>query len=188
VCVASLVREHLGVATHRLTPLEGPLKILDDRSRLFGIVNPVDLVAVIALIAVALVVANVLFGVKAPTVRSSSGTVRATIFAGALRGWVPDSIKIGDPMNRKGGAAMGKVVAVKTAPSINEIPTATGMLNETRSKIFTDVYITIEGPGNITATSANIQDEQVRSNQEIDIQTPMFEATRAKINGIEKAR
>ena len=164
------------------------MKILDDRSRLFGIVNPVDLVAVIALVAVALVVANVLFGVKATTVQTPTGVVRAVIFAGAIRNFVPDSVKVGDPLNRKAGSAMGKVVAVKTMPSINEVPTALGTLTQTASKVFTDVYLTVEGPGNVTALSANIQDEQLRSNQAIDIQTPTFEATNARINSIEKVR
>lgn len=165
------------------------MKILDDRSRLFGIVNPVDLVAIIALVAVVLVVANVLFGVKAATVvQPQSGVVRAIVFAGAIRDYVPGSIKVGDPMSRVSGNGMGKVVSVKATPAINEIPTATGALKETTSKIFTDVYITVEGPGNITASSANIEDEQVRSNQEIDIQTPTFEALKAHIRNIQKVR
>jgi hypothetical protein len=165
------------------------LKILDDRSRLFGIVNPVDLVAIIAVVAVIVVIANVLFGVRASTVvQPQTGVVRATVYAGSVRDWVPTSVKIGDPMNRKAGNAMGKVVAVQASPAINEVPTADGTLKMTKSKIFTDVYITVEGPGNITDTGANLQDEQLRSNQQLDIQTPLFEATGARIRKIEKVR
>ena len=164
------------------------MKILDERSRLFGIVNPVDLVAIVALVAVALAAANVLFGVKAPTVQSPTGLVRATVFSGSIRNFVPGSIKIGDSVNRKSGSAMGKVIAVKSAPSVNEEVTALGKLKEARSQLLTDVYITIEGKGDITAVSANIEDEQLRSNQEIDIQTPMFEAIRARVTTIEKVR
>ena len=164
------------------------MKILDERSRLFGIVNPVDLVAIVALVAVALVVANVLFGVKAATVRSPTGLVRATVFVSSIRNFTPGSIKIGDPVNRKSGSAMGRVTALRSEPSLNEEVTALGTFNEVRSKLYTDAYITIEGKGDITATSANIQDEQIRTNQEIDIQTPMFESLRARITAIEKVR
>ena len=164
------------------------MKILDDRSRLFGIVNPVDLVAIIALLVAALAIANVLFGVKAATVQSSTGTVRAVVFVGAVRNFVPDSLKAGDPVNRKGGGPMGKVVSVRLTPSTSEQITPAGTLTTTRSKALIDLYVTVEGPGTITPVAANIGDEQLRSNQSIDIQTPMFEATGARVNAIEKVR
>jgi hypothetical protein len=164
------------------------LKILDEKSRLFGIVNPVDLVAVIAVIALIFVVANVLFGVTPAKVTTAKGEVRAVIYAGIVRQFVPGSIKIGDPVNRKGGSSMGRVVDIKAVPAITEEPTAQGMLNYTASKIFTDVYITVQGKGDITPVSANIEDEQLRTNQEIDIQAPTFEATKARVQAITKVK
>ena len=51
------------------------------------------------------------------------------------------------------------------------------------------MFITVEGPGQINdGVSAFMGDEQLRSNQDIDIQTPTFEAVKAKVLGISKAK
>jgi hypothetical protein len=161
------------------------VKILDEKSRLFGIINPVDLLLVIAVIAVVLIVASVLFPSVSPTKSAPKDVVRITVLVGGIRAYVPGSIKVGDPVNRKTGGKMGKVVAIDAVPATFEEPTAVGTLKKATSQIFTDLYITVEGTGQINpGASAFMGDEQVRTNQDIDIQAPTFEAMKARILGI----
>jgi hypothetical protein len=161
------------------------VKILDEKSRLFGMVNPVDLLLIVAVIAALFIAATVLFPSVSPTKPAAKDTVQATILVGGVRNYVPGSIKVGDPVNRKTGGKMGKVVTVDAVPATFEEPTAAGTLKKATSTLFTDIYITIEGPGQINpGVSAFMGDEQLRSNQDIDIQAPTFEAMRSKVLGI----
>lgn len=165
------------------------MKILDEKSRLFGIINPVDLLLIVAVLIVLFIVASVLFPSVSPTKPAPSQKVRVTVLAGGLRDYVPGSIKVGDPVNRKTGGKMGNVVLVDAVPAVFEEPTAAGQLKKATSSLFTDVYVTIEGPGQINpGVSAFIGDEQVRSNQDIDIQAPTFEAVKAKVLDIRKGK
>ena len=102
------------------------MKILDEKSRLFGVINPVDLLLILGVIVVLFIVASVLFPNVSPTKSAPSEVVRATILVGGVRGFVPTSIKVGDPMNRKTGGKMGKVTDVKAQPAVFEEPTAAG--------------------------------------------------------------
>jgi hypothetical protein len=158
------------------------VKILDEKSRLFGIINPVDLLLVVVVLAVVVIVASVLFPNVSPTKPAAKDVVKVTILAGGLRAYVPGSIRIGDPINRKTGGKMGKVVAIDAVPSTFEEPTAAGTLKKATSTVFTDLYVTIEGVGQINpGVSAFMGDEQVRTNQDIDFQAPTFEAVKAKV-------
>jgi len=158
------------------------VKILDEKSRLFGIINPVDLLLVVAVIAALFIVASVLFPSVSPTKPASKDLIKVTILAGGIRGYVPGSIKVGDPINRKTGGKMGKVVAIDAVPATFEEPTAAGTLRKVTSSVFTDLYITIEGAGQINpGVSAFMGDEQLRSNQDIDVQAPTFEAVKARV-------
>lgn len=165
------------------------MKLLDDKKRLFGIVNPVDLLVVLALLAVAFVVASVLFDLRAPKpTAGGSTTVRTTILAGAVREFDPKSVRPGDPAQRKGGGALGKVVAVRVQPAIEEVATSDGKLVKVTSPFLQDVFVTIEGPGDITASTAFMGNEPLRTNAEFDLQTPLFEAAKAKVVSISKAK
>ncbi|TLM72539.1 MAG: DUF4330 domain-containing protein [Actinobacteria bacterium] len=151
------------------------MKLLDDRMRLFGLVNPIDIVAVLLVIAVAVVGYTLLKG-EPPAPPSEKGTVEVVFLAQGIPTVQEDLVKAGDVAARSGGTGkMGEVTAVRFEKSVKEATDATGSVVVVESDLFRDVYVTVRGTGAVTDTGVNLGDERIRVNQVFDLQMPRFQ-------------
>lgn len=160
------------------------MKLLDEKQRLFGIVNPIDAIIVIAVIVAVIAAADILFGVNPKTIRVGHGnrTVEMVVKASAVAFFDPADITAGDKVIRIGGAnVMGTVKSFQAEPAIDENPDAAGKLVVARSTVTTDVYITVDGTGDITSDGAFIGDEQVRVNMPFDLAMPRWQAEKCRV-------
>lgn len=153
------------------------MKLLDEKSRIFGIVNPVDLVAILLAVLVVFVLGSVLFG-KSPTgAMTSAGDKTIEI---VLKGTVPQytdyQFKAGQEISRVSGAGvMGTVTSVEIVPATKESYTAAGVATATVSPLFVDVVLVVRGTGSITNVGASIGPERIRQNQTFEAQMPHFQ-------------
>lgn len=151
------------------------MKLLDDKMRLFGVVNPVDVLAVLLVIAVAVVGYTLLKG-EPPAPPSEKGTVEAVFMTQGIPLVQEDLVKAGDVAARAGGTGkMGKVTAVRFEKALKEVSDASGTVIVARSDVLRDVYITVRGTGAVTDTGVNLGDERIRVNQVFDLQMPRFQ-------------
>lgn len=162
------------------------MKVLDEKRRLFGLVNPVDLVAIILAIALAVLLSVVLFGRSAatPDVSSAQDTIEVVI-AGSTpsTGQVP--IAVGDEVSRFGGiGTMGTVASYTARPAQREM-FEDGNLVLIESLTVTDVEIVVRGKGSITDVAVSIGDERVRQGQALEVLLPHFQMP-GRIISIEK--
>jgi hypothetical protein len=154
------------------------LRILDDKKRLFGIVNPIDAIVIVAVLVGIVVIANVLFGVNPTSVRVGHGSKPVEIVwtAKGVHDFVPADLKVGQKVTRSGGASvMGNIVAVRSAPATEEALTADGAIKLATSPFDRDVFITIRGRGDVTEDGAFLGDEQVRVNMDMDLLAPTWQ-------------
>jgi stearoyl-CoA desaturase (delta-9 desaturase) len=75
------------------------LRVLDDKYRLFGIINPVDLILLVGVVAFALVVINVLFEPLKPVAEKKTEPMQAAIVLSKVRAFDVETLKAGDKIS-----------------------------------------------------------------------------------------
>jgi hypothetical protein len=163
------------------------VRLIDDRNRLFGLVNPIDLLVLAAFVVALLVAANVLFGVfefdDAELV-----DVQFDVTALAVRGFEPGQVKVGDEIFSTVAGRLGEVVVVKAYPSQVEIVGEDSQVVVVESKILTDVRMTVRGRGSADELGYLVGGVRVQNNTRLDIVTSEFEAERAYVSDVEPAK
>jgi len=159
--------------------LGGHVQIIDNKYRLFGVINLIDLAVVIALIAGGFAVYKVLKPSTVPTTGGSSNTktVNYVFYCPQLRNFAPSQIKIGDQVFKTSGKVIGKVTAVRsvaTPMDVYDLPTQA--MKPSGSAIATDVYVTVVGQGQPLPTGVAVSDLLLHANQPVPIMTSTFES------------
>jgi hypothetical protein len=164
------------------------MRLLDERYRLFGIVNPIDLVVILVVLAGAFVAANLLFGKAQPqAVQKNTIPITYSLRFENLRKSYADvsNFKVGDQVQKSGGKPIGKVASWRVEPSPRELLTALGAkaYSVTPSPEYRDVIITVKADAEKTAMGLLVADVQIRNNAGIPILTPTFEGV-AKVEAL----
>ncbi len=136
--------------------------MLDERGRLFGLINVIDLVVVLLVLAVAgIFLAPRLFrSVAGP---SGLREVRVTVLVPAVREPTVAAISPGvRVVNTTDNSLLGTVVSVNTVPASVLDKRVNGTMVETTSPVYKDDYVTLEGPGTVTANGVTLGKTQVR--------------------------
>jgi hypothetical protein len=154
------------------------VQIIDKKYRLFGVINLIDLLVVIALVVGGLVVWKLLWGGSTTTVPTAKlQDVEYTILCGPLRNYTDGQIKVGDPVSTKtSGKSIGTVVSVtSTSTPIDVFSGPDGGVKAFSSQVYTDVFIKVKAKGDPTATGVSVGDTQIRNNENIQVVTPTFQ-------------
>jgi len=167
------------------------VQIFDKKYRLFGVINIIDLVVVIALVVGGLVVWKVLWGGNSSaTPVATLRDVEYTLLCSSVRDYADGMVKVGEPVSTKtSGKSIGTVASVRSSPTPGDIfNTVTGKIEPYNSSIYTDVYIGVKAKGDPTSTGVSVGNTQLRNNEIIQVVTPTFQcdgglATRIKIGG-----
>ena len=158
------------------------MQIFDRKYRLFGVINLIDLLVVIALVVGGLVVYKLLWGSTTSNVPTAKlENVEYTILCSPIRNYKEGQIKIGDPVSTKtSGASIGTVAAVRSNPTPGDVYSqATDKVVAFTSTYLTDVYITVKAKGSPTATGISVGNMQIRNNEVIQAVTPTFQCDTA---------
>lgn len=152
------------------------MRFIDDKYRLFGLINPIDLAALVAVVLVGVVGFRVLFG-TAEVVVESEKPITITIVAKQVQNYDETFFEVGDPVRKKDGAAIGEFVSASSTPAKLEVVTDTGEVRTVTSPNSEDVAITVSGKGRRTADGFLVGGGRLRVNMVLDFSTPGFEAT-----------
>lgn len=126
------------------------MRLIDDKGRLLGLINIVDLAVILLLAAVA-----TRLGLKSRLLRavnpSSLKTVEVVLLVEDVRPATADALAEGDTIfNTKSNAVLGKLVQKEVVPALKEVETADGQLVLAEAPYRKDVYITVRGQGQVT--------------------------------------
>lgn len=124
---------------------------LDERGRLFGWVNVVDLMVLALVIFVA-----ARLGLKSRLLRavnpSTVKPVEVVLVVEDVRQATADAMEEGETvLNTKSNAVLGKLVKKEVRPAQKEVETADGRLVLAESPFKKDVYLTVRGEGQVTS-------------------------------------
>ncbi|NLG86481.1 MAG: DUF4330 domain-containing protein [Firmicutes bacterium] len=126
------------------------MRLIDEKGRLFGLVNIIDLAVLVLIIAVAARV-----GLKSKLLKavnpSTLQPVEVVLLVEDVRSATADAIAEGDTvLNTKSNAVLGELIKKEVVPAVKEIETADGRLVKAESPFRKDVYITVRGQGQVT--------------------------------------
>jgi hypothetical protein len=147
-------------------------RVLDDRGRLFGKVNIVDLVVLVVIVAIVVFAAVRLTGGRAVETVPVKVTfvelkVDQALVAGLQgKGTVRDT----------GGNVIGKVQSVQVTPSIDELLTTDGEFKAFASSTQSDVTFVVLGDGTVSDSTAHIGRLAARVGAEVRLIGPGYEA------------
>lgn len=150
------------------------MKIVDEKGKLFGLVNIVDL---LVLVAILLVIGGAAYKFKA---RGSGGegatrTVSVTVLAPALRPEMLTGIKAGDKM--VSGTSFTDVVIkdVKIRPAFMVTTDSAGRRVEATDPYLKDLIVTVEGNTVISGGTINLGGQEIRRNKDYYIKSLDYE-------------
>jgi hypothetical protein len=145
-------------------------RILDERGRLFGKVNVVDLVVLLVIVAV------VCFAVLRMTGGSSQSVpVKVTYTVEAQRQATVNAIRAKGSVTDDGGTLLGQVQDVIVTPTQEEYPTPDGDLKAFDSPIFKDITIVVVGRGQLSGSKVRIGSVPMRVGKKVTLVGSDFE-------------
>lgn len=120
--------------------------VLDDRGRLFGLINLVDLLVIVLLV--------VLVGLAAVRLSRPEGkevSVRSTFKVEHVQQPTVDKVKVGQTVQDDTGNVLGTIVAAPPpTASVEENPDSMGNLVVDYSHIYNDLFIEVKGEGRVS--------------------------------------
>lgn len=162
------------------------MPVIDKNYRLFGVVNLIDLVVVIALVIGGYAVYKVLGHRGATAASPDTKTVEYTLFLPTVRNWDPSQIRVGDSVATKAdGKPIGTIVSVESTPSpIETYDTILHRYAIVSSTIFRDVYVKVKAQGVPSGTGVAVGNTSVRNGETLQIITPTFDWQTAVVTRI----
>lgn len=162
--------------------LGGYVQIFDRKYRLFGVINLIDLLVIIAVLVAAFAVYRLLSRDK--TSATDAGTTEAnyTLLSPGMRGITREQIKVGDTVFKVTGKPIGTVTAVRVLPTPSEAfdPQA-GAVKPYASTVYSDVWIDVTVKGTPSQTGFAVGDLVLHGGQSIPVMTSTFEGDNALI-------
>jgi hypothetical protein len=119
------------------------MSVIDEKGRLFGKVNLLDLIIVVVVVAVVARVGYKWYQGRTVVTTGEAKTVQMTVKLPAVTDSTLKALHEGDEVfDSKSNALLGKIIAVRS-----ESAWVTGATQEYKSQVIFDAYVTIEGPG-----------------------------------------
>jgi hypothetical protein len=161
----------------------GRVKFFDSKYRLFGVINIIDLVVIIALLAGGYAIYRVL-APKAAGGKGGAGTnATFTVVCPTTRFVTPDQIKVGDAIYKTTGQQIGTVASVEITPSpVETWDATTRKVVQFPSTIAQDVLISVATKGQPTSTGFAVGSVMIHSNVPMPVMTSTFDCDSAYLS------
>lgn len=128
------------------------MRLINDKGRIFGLINPIDALITLAILGFIFVVGWLVItrgNVTLPGVEQT--TIQATFLIPGARPEATEYIRDGDRLkNDTSKADLGDIIEVRSERAKLEVPTDTGELSLGESPLLKDIYVTVEAQGRAT--------------------------------------
>ncbi len=149
------------------------MKIVDEKGKLFGLVNVIDL---LVLAAVLLVIGGAVYKFKGKdTVQNTPKTVRVTVLAPAIRPEMLTGVQVGDKMVSGSSFTNVAIKDFEIQPAFMVISDSDGRRVEAIDPFLKDVVFTLEGTTTISSGTINLGGQDIRSNKEYYVKSLLYE-------------
>lgn len=139
-------------------------RFIDERGRIFGKVNVVDILVLLVIIAIVVFAVVRLTGSGSETV-----PLRVTFTVEDVRQASVDALQVKGTVRDEGGTVLGEVVEVTASPALEEFLTSEGQLKAFESPIFKDVDIVVRGEGRVSGSTVRIGSIPLRVGRKVTL-------------------
>ena len=165
------------------------MKIFDTKYRLFGVINVIDLVVILAVLVGGFAVYRVL-SPKSAGKGSAGQNITVDVVCPGMRDVAAGQIHIGDPiMKSTSGKPFGIVTAVKIDPSPSEAwDYSVHKVVPFQSTVLQEITISVSAKGQLTGTGVVVGDTSLHAGEPFPVATPTFDSETAflanlRVNG-----
>jgi len=149
------------------------MKLIDDKGKLFGLINTIDLLVILALLLVA---GGAYYKLKMQSGgQGAAKTVTVTVIAPGIRPEMLTNVKVGDKM--VSGSSFTNVVVkevtIKPAYMINV--DSAGKRVDSYDPYLKDLFVILEGKTVISGGTINLGGQEIRSNKEYFVKSLDYE-------------
>lgn len=148
------------------------MKIIDERGKLFGLINPIDL---LVLLLVILVGAGVYYKTQVSGTFVEPSKVKVTLLVPWLRPEEADSIKVGDILVAGGNYTGVKITSVEVVPARQVNVTAEGQSVLTTDPYRKDVTVVVEGQIPVLTPELKFGGQDLRRGKEFFVKSQTYE-------------
>lgn len=122
--------------------------LIDNKGKLFGKINVLDLVVVLAILAVIVGVAYKFTKSNTPSVFRQNDKVEVTFYVDEIPDFAAEAVKVGVPVtDRTTGSRFGVVKSVDTQAAVTYAPSSTGAIVKSSKETFRSQKVVVEGEG-----------------------------------------
>lgn len=148
------------------------MRVIDEKGKLFGLINIVDL---LVLLAILLVIGGAAYKIKGQKGSDAVRTVRATVLATALRPEMLTGIKVGDRM--VSGSSFTDVVIkeIDIRPAYMITTDSQGQRVEAYDPYLKDLIVVVEGKTVISGGVINLGGQEIRSSKDYYIKSLTYD-------------
>jgi len=159
------------------------MRLVDDRSRILGLVNPIDALVVLAVLVAIGVFGVLLFGTPGEEA-AQSATVEFDLLVPRVEVFDPESVSPGDIVNETTGGELGTVVSVTEAAASLDVLKDGGLVWY-ESTTLKNVRIRVRAEATVTDQGYTVRGVTIRENAIVNVWTTGFEAPKAYITDVE---
>jgi len=148
------------------------MKLIDDRGKFLGIINPIDLLAVLLILLVA---GGVLYKTQMGGATVKPKTITAVFRVSAIHPNDVVNIKVGDKLVASGGLTSAEVVDVKVGPASTRNPNKDGIMVKGVDPLLKDAFVTARDQRVISDAEINFAGQELRIGKEFFLKTQKYE-------------
>lgn len=156
------------------------MELIDKRGKLFGLINPFDLIVFLLVIAVA---SGFYLKMRPGGKPREVGKIQVTVVAPFVRPDAAAAVKVGDRLVASGSFTDARIVKVEVKPGLIATTKADGTRLLTTDPYNKDVFATIEGTTAIREPDLSLGGQAVRIGKEFYLKTQTVEL-KAEVTGI----
>lgn len=149
------------------------MRLIDEKGKLFGLLNVIDLLVVGAVL---LVLGGAAYKYKSSgSSENTAKTVKATVLATALRPETLTGIKVGDRMVSGSSYTSVVITDIKIKPAHMVLSDSAGRRVEQYDPYLKDLVVTVEGKTVISTAEINLGGQPLRRNKDFFIKSLDYE-------------
>jgi hypothetical protein len=148
------------------------MSFIDKKGRLFGLINVIDLLVIILVVAV---VARFALNPQKSSLTNEEKKIQVVLLVKDVRDATANVIKEGDVVREtKTNNLLGKVTKVEVKPAETLVTTADGRVLNVPNPVLKDVYVTVEGSATVGENAIVLGGTEVRIGTALQMKTNLY--------------
>lgn len=148
------------------------MKIIDDKGKLFGLINTIDLLVILAVLLVA---GGAYYKLKIQSGQGAAKTVKVTVIAPGIRPEMLTNVKVGDKMVSGDSFTNFVIKEVDIKPAYMISVDSAGKRVDSYDPYLKDLFVTLEGKTVISGGTIKLGGQDIKSNKEFFVKSLDYE-------------